>query len=194
MQSKPETIDTVLAHPAELSEDARERLEKFVEEEEGAFNRLGGWVGVAIAAFAIFVSLFHLYAAYEIVPAHVLRPTHVGMVLVLCFLLFPVAARFRDRIRWWDYLLAAASAGTMLYVLSQGAYFGDRATAPTDDGLDRRRDLHRAAAGGDAPLHRLHHAGRRHLFRPLRPVRQVSAAAVDASRLSRSRISSPTST
>ncbi len=131
MQSKPETIDTVLAKPVELSDEARERLEKFVEEEEGAFNRLGGWVGVAIAAFAIFVSLFHLYAAYEIVPAHVLRPTHVGMVLVLCFLLFPVAARFRDRIRWWDYLLAAAGAGTMLYVLSQGAYFGDRATAPT---------------------------------------------------------------
>lgn len=131
MQSKPETIDAVLAKPAELSDEARERLEKFVEEEEGALNRLGGWVGVAIAAFAIFVSLFHLYAAYEIVPAHVLRPTHVGMVLVLCYLLFPVAARFRDRIRWWDYLLAAVSAGTMLYALSQGAYFGDRATAPT---------------------------------------------------------------
>ena len=131
MQSKPESIDAVLAKPVELSDDARARLEKFVEEEEGAFNRLGGWVGVTIAAFAIFVSLFHLYAAYEIVPAHVLRPTHVGMVLVLCYLLFPVAARFRDRIRWWDYLLAAASAGTMLYVLSQGAYFGDRATAPT---------------------------------------------------------------
>jgi TRAP transporter 4TM/12TM fusion protein len=131
VQSKPETVDTLTGRPAELSEDARERIEQLVEEEEGAFNRLGGWIGVAIAAFAIFVSLFHLYAAYEIVPAHVLRPTHVGMVMVLCFLLFPVAARFRDRIRWWDYLLAAASAGTILYVLSQGAYFGDRATAPT---------------------------------------------------------------
>jgi TRAP transporter 4TM/12TM fusion protein len=61
----------------------------------------------------------------------VLRPTHVGLVLLLCFLLFPMAHRFRDRIRWWDYLLAAASAGTILYVLSQGAYFGDRATMPT---------------------------------------------------------------
>ena len=131
MQSKPDTIDTGTALPAELSEDARERIEQLVEEEEGAFNRLGGRIGLAIAAFAIFVSLFHLYAAYEIVPAHVLRPTHVGMVMVLCFLLFPVAARFRDRIRWWDYLLAAVSAGTMIYVLSQGAYFGDRATAPT---------------------------------------------------------------
>ncbi len=130
MQVKPETIDPGAGRPAELSEDARERIEKLVEEEEGAFNRLGGPVGMAIAVFAIFVSLFHLYAAYEIVPAHVLRPAHVGMVMVLCFLMFPVAARFRDRIRWWDYLLAAASAGTILYVLSQGAYFGDRATAP----------------------------------------------------------------
>jgi TRAP transporter 4TM/12TM fusion protein len=42
-----------------------------------------------------------------------------------------MAHRFRDRIRWWDYLLAAASAATIGYVLSQGAYFGDRATMPT---------------------------------------------------------------
>ncbi|NJO24481.1 MAG: hypothetical protein HC868_18160, partial [Sphingomonadales bacterium] len=96
MQVRPETIDPVAAIPAELSEDAREQIERLVEEEEGAFNRLGGRIGVAIATFAIFVSLFHLYAAYEIVPAHILRPTHVGMVMVLCFLLFPVAARFRD--------------------------------------------------------------------------------------------------
>ena len=119
------------AKGAELTQEKRERLERLIEAEEGAFNRLGGWVGVAIAAFAVLVSLFHLYAAFEIVPPHVLRPTHVGMVLALCFLLFPMARRFRDRIRWWDYLLAAAAAGTMLYVLSQGAYFGDRQTAPT---------------------------------------------------------------
>jgi TRAP transporter 4TM/12TM fusion protein len=116
---------------ASLSEDAREKLEKYIEEEEGAFNRLGGWAGTAIAALAAWVSLFHLYAAYDIVPAHVLRPAHVGLVLTLCFLLFPMAHRFRDRIRWWDCLLAAASAATILYVLSQGAYFGDRATMPT---------------------------------------------------------------
>src|SRR5262245_34323223 len=116
---------------AGLTADARERIERYVEAEEGAFNRLSGRIGVAITAFAIVVSLFHLYAAFEIVPAHVLRPTHVGMVLVLCFLLFPMAKRFRDRIRWWDYLLAAAAAGTMVYVLSQGADFGDRATMPT---------------------------------------------------------------
>jgi TRAP transporter 4TM/12TM fusion protein len=132
VDTSPLKVDAGLARPAvQLDEDARERLEQLIEEEEGAFNRLAGPVGLAITAFAVIVSLFHLYAAYEIVPAHVLRPTHVGMVLLLCFLLFPMARRFRDRIRWWDFLLAAASAGTMIYVLSQGAYFGDRATAPT---------------------------------------------------------------
>jgi TRAP transporter 4TM/12TM fusion protein len=133
VQTSPLQADGATVPPAaELPADARQRLERYIEEEEGAFNRLGGWIGVAITAFAIFVSLFHLYAAYEIVPAHVLRPAHVGMVLVLCFLLLPMAARFRDRIRWWDYLLAAAAALTILYVLSQGADFGDRATAPAN--------------------------------------------------------------
>jgi TRAP transporter 4TM/12TM fusion protein len=114
-----------------LAPDAREKIEKYLEEEEGAFNRLGGTVGIAITAIAVFVSLFHLYAALEVVPAHILRPAHVGMVLLLCFLLFPMAHRFRNRIRWWDYLLAGASIVPIAYMISQGAYFGDRATMPT---------------------------------------------------------------
>ena len=132
MESSPLKADPTPPLPAAgLSKDAQAQIEHLVEAEEGAFNRLSGWIGLAIAAFAIGVSLFHLYAAYEIVPAHVLRPAHVGMVLALCFLMLPMARRFRDRIRWWDYLLAAVAASTMLYVLSQGPDFGDRATMPT---------------------------------------------------------------
>jgi TRAP transporter 4TM/12TM fusion protein len=132
VDSSPIKADSASSLPGTgLSKDTQAQIEHLVEAEEGAFNRLSGGIGLAIAAFAVGVSLFHLYAALEIVPAHVLRPAHVGMVLALCFLLFPMARRFRDRIRWWDYLLAAAAAGTMLYVLSQGAYFGDRATMPT---------------------------------------------------------------
>ena len=52
------------------------------------------------------MSLFHLYAAYAIMPTHVLRPIHVGWMLLLCFLLFPVAPRFRHRVRWWDCVAA----------------------------------------------------------------------------------------
>ena len=124
----------------------------------------------------MFVSLFHLYAAYDIVPAHVLRPAHVGMVLVLCFLLFPMARRFRDRIRWWDYLLAAASAGTIGYVLSQGAYFGDRATMPTTTDYYVGVVFVVLLLEGDAPRHRLDHAGRRHRLPALRHLRQLPAA------------------
>jgi TRAP transporter 4TM/12TM fusion protein len=104
--------------------------EKYIEREEGAINRLGGWVGTAITSVAVLVSIFHLYAAYEIVPAHILRPTHVACVLFLTFLLFPMAKRFRNRIRWWDWLLAGSSAAVIVYILLQGAEFGDRAIAP----------------------------------------------------------------
>ena len=43
-----------------------------------------------MTAIAIAMTLFHLYAAYDIVPTQPLRYTHVAFVLVLCFLLFPV--------------------------------------------------------------------------------------------------------
>ncbi|WP_072386608.1 TRAP transporter fused permease subunit [Hyphomicrobium sp. CS1BSMeth3] len=120
------------SNAGEISEDALKAAEKFIEEDEGALNRVGGWIGYLIAALAIGSTLFHLYAAYDIIPTHVLRPGHVGIVLVLTFLLFPIASRFRDQIRWWDWLFAAAGAGTVGYILYQGADFGDYATAPTE--------------------------------------------------------------
>jgi TRAP transporter 4TM/12TM fusion protein len=113
-----------------LSEEARQEVEHLIEEEEGALNRLGGWIGWALAGVAVAVSLFHLYAAYDIVPAYILRPTHVACVLFLVFLLFPMARRFRDRIGWWDWALAFASVAVIVYILMQGEEFGDRAIAP----------------------------------------------------------------
>ena len=53
-------------------------------------------------------TLFHLYAAYDIVPTQPLRYTHVAFVMVLCFLSFPIAARFRNRIQIWDVVAAIA--------------------------------------------------------------------------------------
>jgi TRAP transporter 4TM/12TM fusion protein len=132
MSQEQGSVSSVAAPNAgEMNEDTRKAVEKFIEEEEGAFNRVGGWVGYFISAIAIASTLFHLYAAYDIVPTHILRPGHVGIVLVLVFLLFPIASRFRDQIRWWDWIFAAAGAGTVIYILAQGADFGDYATAPT---------------------------------------------------------------
>ena len=88
--------------PATITTEALRKAESYIEAEEGATNRLSGWAGHVATLIAVAMSLFHLYSAYFIVPTQELRYTHVAFVLVLSFLLFPVAARFRNRIRWWD--------------------------------------------------------------------------------------------
>ncbi len=82
------------------------------------------------------MTLFHLYSAYDIVPTQPLRYAHVGFVMVLCFLLFPIAARFRNRIQPWDVAFAAIAVAILLYAL-----------------MGRRR-FHRARDGADATRRR----------------------------------------
>jgi TRAP transporter 4TM/12TM fusion protein len=115
----------------EVDESALRKAEEFIEQEEGAHNRYKGWLGTAVTAIAVFMTLFHLYAAYDIVSADQLRPIHVGFVLVLVFLLFPVARRFRHRLQIWDVALAAVSIYVIWYLIDGGEALTDRATLPT---------------------------------------------------------------
>ena len=115
-----------------ISDAALAQAEAYVEAEEGAANRLSGTIGYIVTAIAVAMSLYHLWAAYDIVSALVLRPVHVGFVLVLCYLLFPVLPRFRDRLRWWDIVCAVLGAACMAYVLWGGEEFGDNATTPSE--------------------------------------------------------------
>ena len=136
------SVEQILGEGA-LSEDKRRKVEELIEEEEGATNRLGGWLGSAVIAFAVAVSVFHLYAAAAgappfwkapIVPTYLLRPLHVGMVLALIFVLYPMLRRWRNRVTPIDWLCAAASLAVIGYVVYQGPEFGDRAIDP--DPLD----------------------------------------------------------
>ena len=113
-----------------VSDEALRKAEAFVEAEEGAANRLSGWAGRITTAIAVAMSLFHLYAAYAIVPTQQLRYTHVAFTLVLSFLLFPVAATFRNRVRWWDIVPGILAVATILYALWGGDDFTDRAAVP----------------------------------------------------------------
>src|SRR5215217_680827 len=113
-----------------VSDEALQKAESFVEAEEGAANRLMGWAGRISTAIAVVMSLFHLYAAYAIVPTQELRYTHVAFTLVLSFLLFPLATRFRNRIRWWDVVPGLLAVVTIGYALWGGEDFTDRATVP----------------------------------------------------------------
>jgi len=123
--------DPRLTAQGAISAEALRKAEEFVEAEEGAANRLVGWAGTIVTSIAIAMTLFHLYAAYEIVPTQPLRYTHVAFVMVLCFLLFPLAARFRNRIEPWDVVAAVAAVAILAYAIWGGEDFTDRATTPT---------------------------------------------------------------
>ena len=126
------TEHTHLAHQpdAAVSEAALHKAEEFIEAEEGAANKLKGWLGVFVVVVAFVMSVFHLYTAYAIVPTQTLRPIHVGFVLFLCFLVFPVTARFRHRIMWWDWLAAVLAIAVVVYLIQGGDDFTDRNTSP----------------------------------------------------------------
>ena len=113
-----------------VSDEALRKAELYVEEEEGAANRIKGWLGVFLTVVAVAMSLFHLYTAYAIVPTQTLRPVHVAFVLFLTFLMFPIAARFRHRIMWWDWLAALLAIAVVVYLIVGGDDFTDRNTSP----------------------------------------------------------------
>lgn len=113
-----------------ISAEGLRKAEEYVQQEEGAANRLSGWTGIVVTGIAVAMTLFHLYAAYDIVPTQPLRYTHVAFVLVLSFLLFPLAARFRNRIEWFDVIACILSIAVMVYALWGGDDFTDRAAVP----------------------------------------------------------------
>jgi TRAP-type uncharacterized transport system fused permease subunit len=106
------------------------RVEKLIESEEGVMNRFTGALGVVAVGLALAMSLFHLYAAWSIVPTTTLRFAHVGFTMVLGFFLFPVARRFRDRFLPWDWALVAAGIYVTWYLISGGDDLQDRIIFP----------------------------------------------------------------
>jgi TRAP transporter 4TM/12TM fusion protein len=115
-----------------VSDEALRKAESYIEEEEGAANKLGGPLGWFVLFLAVVMSAFHLYTAYGIVATQTLRPIHVAFVLSLSFLLFPVAKRYRHRIMWWDWIAALLSVAVAAYLIHGGDDFTDRNTSPND--------------------------------------------------------------
>ena len=113
-----------------IDDERLAQAEKFIEEDEGAVSRYRGWLGMLTTTLLVVMSLFHLYAAVDIVPAQVLRPVHVGFTLLLVFLLFPIASRYRNRLMWWDVVCALLGVATIAYLLMGGDDIWDRNTQP----------------------------------------------------------------
>src|SRR3569833_2186721 len=115
---------------ADIEAAALAKAEEYIEQEEGAANKLKGWLAFFITATAVVMSLFNHYTAYAIVPTQTLRPVHVAFVLFLAYLVFPIAQRFRHRVMWWDWIAALLAVGCAAYLVLGGDDLMDRNTSP----------------------------------------------------------------
>src|SRR4051812_46747684 len=113
-----------------VSEAALQKAEEYIEQEEGAANKFKGLMAVFITLTAVVMSAFHLYTAYAIVPTQTLWPVHVAFVLFLSFRVFPVAARFRHRVMWWDWIAALLSVAVAVFLIQCGVVITDLNTSP----------------------------------------------------------------
>jgi len=106
--------------PAETEIDAKAVeaavVEKF--DKASAFrNKLPSQLNFVIGALLVAFSLYQLYASIWTVQARMLRPTHLAFALVLAYLLYPAHRKGRrDRIAWYDYLLAGLAGFVTLYI------------------------------------------------------------------------------
>ena len=83
---------------------------------ESAFRTLTGFRGVILSVFLILFSLLQLYSTWRIIPSTHMRPIHLGIVLMLAYLLYPARRKSRkDVLPWYDVLLALLSLAVYLY-------------------------------------------------------------------------------
>ncbi len=108
----------------------QQQLNDLIAEEEGTQSQFGGWWGVFITLACVFMSLVHLYAAYDIVPTSTMRPLHVSLVLAMTFLIMPISKRYVNRIMWWDLIAAGLAIAVFFVIVSGGEDFLERNTNP----------------------------------------------------------------
>jgi TRAP transporter 4TM/12TM fusion protein len=85
--------------------------------EHGVQRHLTGMPLKVLTAVALLFSVYQLVvAAFNPLSSLVIRSLHVGFLLALTFLLYPISKRVKDgRLPWYDVLLAVAGFGLGLY-------------------------------------------------------------------------------
>jgi len=126
-----EKVEKLENQEAVITEEALKEAEKYIEEEEGPSRRLTGKMDIFITAVAVVMSLIHLYAAVGVIMTQVLRGIHVMFVLFLSFLVFPSFKRFKNRIIWYDFVLALLGIAVIVYMLLDFEEFIYRSVVPT---------------------------------------------------------------
>ena len=77
-----------------------------------------GFVKKVLITASIILSLFHLYTAgFGLLPPMQQRVFHLAFILFLVFLIFPATTKApKDRVPWYDIILAIAALASNLYI------------------------------------------------------------------------------
>ncbi len=105
-------------HEHELTVAAQEEVDAIMQkyDRESAFRTLADFRGVVLSVILILFSLLQLYSTWRIIPSTHMRPIHLGIVLMLAYLLYPARRKSRkDTLPWYDILLALLSLAVYLY-------------------------------------------------------------------------------
>ena len=118
---------------AEMSEEEKQKLlEQF--DKESKTRKFGSPVlKKAYRVFAIIVTLYHLVFASGLYMPETLkhRSIHVGMILILAFMLYPATKKAsRKVIAWYDYVFIALSAAVPIYMCVDYVNIINRAGKP----------------------------------------------------------------
>ncbi|MFA6508049.1 MAG: TRAP transporter permease [Treponemataceae bacterium] len=120
------TASSVIETPSISVEDLLASIDR-----ESAFRRLVGIAAIIVSAIAISFSLFQLYtASVALLPARLQRAVHLGFVLTLAYLLYPIRhGKAGKTIPWYDFGLAAASISVVSYLVINGNALIERSGA-----------------------------------------------------------------
>lgn len=114
--------------------DADELMRKY--EAEARTRNLQGFVAKVVTTVAIIMSLFHIYmAGFGTLPTNKMRMIHLGLAMVLIFLLYPFWKKSGSKkTSVIDFLLASAAFGVNLYMFFAADAIAARAgeVLPTD--------------------------------------------------------------
>ena len=113
-----------------LSKEQEKKIEELIEEEEGVTRKLLGVWNTIITALAVSMSLFAIYTCLFPVTTQILRAVHVAFLLVLSFLYYPMAKKFRGKINLIDLILILLSLACIGYMLIDFEEFIYRAVTP----------------------------------------------------------------
>lgn len=116
-------IDTTGMTEDEIAAARAEAVLQRFDRESSFRNKLNKPLTMFISIILIAFAVFQLYTTISPIPSQLLRAYHVAFVLFLTFLLFPATKGMRkDRIPWYDFVLALLALAVTLYIPFNYAY------------------------------------------------------------------------